>query len=238
MVERNILPATWRELGAGLFGETGPLEWRAYVTTSLNSSGIGAGGIRGGRTSGSRSPAEDLALSARVDWTPLGGLLVGASVFTGDTGQGRTTPLGETFDANVTLWDAHAEYRWRGLQARALYASTSVDDVELLNTANALVGNASVGEEQYGWYGEVGYDVLAGRGGQSLIPFVRYERWNTQDQVPAGFAVDPANDNTLTTVGLTWKPIPNVAVKADWNKAENEARTGVDQFNVGLGFLF
>jgi len=80
--------------------------------------------------------------------------------------------------------------------------------------------------------------VLAGRSSQSLIPFVRYERWNSQDEVPAGFAADPANDKTLTTVGLSWKVIPNVVVKADWNGYENEARTGVDQFNVGLGFLF
>jgi hypothetical protein len=80
--------------------------------------------------------------------------------------------------------------------------------------------------------------VLAGRSSQSLIPFVRYERWNTQDAVPAGFDADPANDRTLTTVGLSWKVIPNVVVKADWNKSENEADTGVDQVNVGLGFLF
>jgi hypothetical protein len=238
LVERNIIPTTWRELGVGVVGETGPVEYRAYVTTSLGSTGLSASGIRGGRTSGSRTPAEDLALSGRVDWTPFGGLTVGASLFTGDTGQGRTTPGGEELDANVTLWDAHAEYRWRGLQVRALYANVSVDDVAELNAANALAGTASVGEEQYGWYGEVGYDLLAGRSRHAVIPFVRYERWNTQDRVPAGFAVNPANDNTLTTVGVSWKPIPNIAVKADWNKAENEARTGVDQINVALGFLF
>jgi hypothetical protein len=238
LVERNILPTTWREIGAGAFGETGPLEWRAYLTTSLNSIGFNAGGIRGGRTSGSRSPAEDLALSGRLDWNAFRGLLVGVSAFSGGTAQGRTTPLGESFDADLTLWDVHAEYRWRGLQARALYAASSIDDVALLNAANNLAGDASVGEEQYGWYAELGWDVLAGRGGQGLIPFARYERWNTQDQVPAGFSANLANDNTLLTAGLSWKPIPNVVVKADWNKAENEARTGVDQFNVGLGFLF
>ena len=45
--------------------------------------------------------------------------------------------------------------------------------------------------EQKGWYAEVGYDVLATRSSQSLVPFVRYERWNTQDQVPAGFSTEP-----------------------------------------------
>jgi len=232
MVEQQILPTTWRELGAGVFGETGPLSWRAYVTTSLDSTGFEGETIREGRSGGSQAAAEDIALTGRVDWTPLGGLLVGASLFAGNTGQGRG------FDGGLTLWDAHAECRWRGLQARALYAQTAIDDAAAINDQNGLVGTESVGEDQYGWYGEVGYDVLAGRSSQSLIPFVRYERWSTQDQVPQGFAADPANDQTLTTVGLSWKVIPNVVVKADWNKSENEARTGVDQVNVGLGFLF
>jgi hypothetical protein len=232
MVESQILPTTWRELGAGVFGETGPLSWRAYLTTSLDSGGFAAGNIREARSSGSEAAAEDFALTGRADWKALGGLTVGASLFAGDTGQGAG------FDGGLTLWDAHAEYRWRGLQARALYARTSIDDAAAINDANGLLGEESVGEDQFGWYGEVGYDVLAGRSSQSLIPFVRHERWNTQDAVPEGFAADPANDRTLTTVGLSWKVIPNVVVKADWNQSENEARTGVDQFNVGLGFLF
>lgn len=232
MVEQQIIPTTWRELGAGVFGESGPLSWRAYLTTSLNSAGFQGENIREGRSGGSQAAAEDFALTGRVDWAPLGGLTVGASLFSGNTGQGAG------FDGGLTLWDAHAEYRWRGLQARALYASTSIDDAAAINAQNGLTGDQSVGEEQYGWYGEVGYDVLAGRSSQSLIPFVRYERWNSQDEVPAGFAADPGNDKTLTTVGLSWKVIPNVVVKADWNGYENEARTGVDQFNVGLGFLF
>ncbi len=232
MVEQQIIPSTWRELGAGVFGETGPLSWRAYLTTSLNSTGFQGENIREGRSGGSQAAAEDFALTGRIDWAPLSGLTVGASLFAGNTGQGAD------FDGGLTLWDAHAEYRWRGVQARALYASTSIDDAAAINAQNGLSGAQSVGEEQYGWYGEVGYDVLAGRSSQSLIPFVRYERWNSQDEVPAGFAADPANDKTLTTVGLSWKVIPNVVVKADWNGYENEARTGVDQFNVGLGFLF
>jgi hypothetical protein len=56
--------------------------------------------------------------------------------------------------------------------------------------------------------------------------------------VPAGFARNPAREVTVTTVGLAWKPIPQVALKADWNNISNEAGTGVDQINVALGFLF
>ena len=67
---------------------------------------------------------------------------------------------------------------------------------------------------------------------------MRYERLDTQDRVPAAFREDPALDRTLVTVGLSWKPIPQVVVKADFQDEDNRAGTGVDRFNVGLGWLF
>nr|MBA2458913.1 hypothetical protein [Gemmatimonadales bacterium] len=67
---------------------------------------------------------------------------------------------------------------------------------------------------------------------------VRYEQLNTQDEVPDGFAADPATDRRLVTLGAMWKPVPNVAFKADYQITGNEADTGVNQLNVNLGYLF
>ena len=247
LVENRIIPTTWRENGVGIFGETDKLSYRAYLVTGLDaiegtSSGAGgfqASGIRDGRSSGSNSPAEDFALTGRLDVKPLAGLLLGGSFFTGNAGQGVEDAEG-TIDATTTLFDLHAEYRWRGLQTRLLWAQTSIDDVARINVAQGLAGDDSIGERQYGGYAEVGYDVLSHREGtqHAFIPFVRYERLNTQDRVPEGFTANPANDVTLTTIGASWKPIPNIAVKIDWNKFENEARTGVDQLNLAVGYLF
>ena len=249
-VEQLLIPSTWREVGVGSFGEFGPLTYRAYVGTSLTSvggtsskaTGFSASGIRDGRASGSKAAAEDLAFTGRLDWNPARSLTVGTALFTGDTGQGQTGTIdgdAEEIGGRTTVWDVHLDWRWRALQTRALYVHTTIGDVEWINAAQELSGDDSVGERQHGWYGEVGYDVLAHRQGrQALIPFARYERWNTQDEVPDGFESDPANDATVMTVGISWKPILNVAVKADWNKIENDARTGTDQLNVALGFMF
>ena len=57
-------------------------------------------------------------------------------------------------------------------------------------------------------------------------------------EVPDGFAADPANDRRLVTVGAMWKPLPNIAVKADYLVSSNEAETGVNSLNVNLGYLF
>ena len=34
------------------------------------------------------------------------------------------------------------------------------------------------------------------------------------------------------------KPIEPIAIKIDWQQMKNAARTGVNQWNVGLGYLF
>jgi hypothetical protein len=39
-------------------------------------------------------------------------------------------------------------------------------------------------------------------------------------------------------VGLTWKPIPQVVLKADYQDVDNGAGTGVDAFQLGLGWIF
>jgi hypothetical protein len=237
-VEQAILPSTWRENGAGVFGSTGPFEWRAYAVASLQSGGFTAAGIRGGRQSGARSKAEDLAFTARADFTGVGGLLLGAALFTGGTGQDAIQD-GLAIGGRLTLVDVHAQYERRGLQLRALYVRGSLDDVALINLKNGLTGSRSVGEAQYGFYVQAAYDVLARRAGRwSLTPFVRYERLDTQDDVPAGFVADPANDRTAWTAGAGVKPLPNVVFKADYQWFRNAAQTGVGQLNLALGYLF
>jgi hypothetical protein len=62
--------------------------------------------------------------------------------------------------------------------------------------------------------------------------------FNTQDAVPAGFRTDPANDVETLTLGLAFKPIEQLILKTDFQNVDNEAGTGVDQFNVVLGYVF
>ncbi|MGZ5431867.1 MAG: hypothetical protein ACXWH7_02980, partial [Thermoanaerobaculia bacterium] len=58
--ENAIIPTTWREMGAGLFGEHGPISWRAYAVNSIRGDRFSAGGIRGGRQKGANAQIEDI----------------------------------------------------------------------------------------------------------------------------------------------------------------------------------
>jgi hypothetical protein len=240
-VERYILPTTWRELGAGVYGDSGVIAYRAYVTSSLDAAGFTAnGGIRGGRQEGSEAVAEDWAISGRLDYVGTQGLLVGVSAFSGDTGQDNLTPSGETIDARATVFDVHADWQWRGLWLRGLYARTSISQAELINEFNGYTGDQSVGSRQGGWYVQGAYDVLsfAPTSKMSLLPYVRYEQYDTQEQVPAGYARNPANDVNELTIGVAFKPIDRLVFKLDWQQRRNAAQTGVDAWNVALGYVF
>jgi hypothetical protein len=239
--ERQIIPSTWRENGVGFFGDAGELSYRAYLINGLDAAGFGAGGIRGGRQNGSEASAQNFGAVGRVDYTGVLGLKLGASAFLGNSGQGATLPSDPsvTIGARTIIWEAHAEYKAWGLDLRGLLAVATIDDAAQVNEINGLTGDASVGERMLGWYAQGGYDVLRGTGSaHQLIPYLRYEQLNTQDEVPAGFLANPTNDRRFVTLGAMWKPLTQVSLKADYQITSNEAETGVNQLNVNLGYLF
>ncbi len=215
--------------------------WKSvgFAVASLSSLGFAANGIREGRQQGSDSLAEDLALTGRLDFTGVPGLIFGASFFTGNTGQGAAVG-GRRIGGRLNLFDLHLQYERRGLQVRGLYAKSTLDDAALIDEQNGLSGRDSVGERQGGWFLEAAYDVMTLRpaGQWSVIPFVRYERLNPQDRVPAGFEKDPSLDQAIWTAGLGVKPLTNVVLKADYQWLSNGARTGTNQLNLAIGYLF
>ncbi|HEY7214144.1 MAG TPA: hypothetical protein VIC28_05900 [Thermoanaerobaculia bacterium] len=238
-LEQRILPTTWEEGGFGLFGAAGPFTYRTYIVNGLDAEGFTDDGLRGGRQGGSEAKAEDLAWVGRLDYTGLPGLLAGGSVYTGKSGQGLETASGRQLGVRTTIAEGHLEWRWRGLEFRTLGVRAELDDVAELNEVLGLAGDESIGEKLKGFYLQLGYDLLAGRAaGKALIPFARWESFNTQDAVPAGFSVNPDTDFEILTLGVSYKPIEQLVLKVDYQNVDNEAGTGADRFNVLLGYVF
>ena len=240
VTENAIIPTTWREMGAGVFGEHGPVSWRAYAVNSIRGDRFTAGGVRGGRQKGANAQIEDIALTGRLDYEPFEGTFVGGSFFSGNTGQGSVVS-GETVEGNLTIFDLHGEAKFRGATIRALWAQATLDDVAQLNAIQSLTGNRSIGEELAGWYVEAGYDVstlLPRFGEASLMPYLRYEQLDTQKSVPSGFTRNPASEQTIFTLGLQYRPIPQTVIKADYQNSDNDAGAGLDQWNIGIGYIF
>jgi hypothetical protein len=246
-VERQIIPSTWREIGVGLFGQLTPeLSYTAYGVGGMSAANYGAAGIRSGRQNGAQAKAEDIAFVGRLDYTPeaVPGLSVGASAYLGNAGQNqvfenKVTKVKTKADVFTQLYEAHAQWKYRGLEVRALGSWGHVGDADILSAAK---GTETIGSDNYGWYAEAGYDVLPlmfNNTTQALLPFFRYEHFDTIASAPTGFADDLSKDKEIYQVGLHYKPIPNVVIKADYRNISNKKGTPEpDDFNLGFGFIF
>ena len=212
-VEKNIIPATWWEIGAMLGGEIAPgFSYDLAVTSGLEAptSGKNAYLPRKGRQKGSKATAEDFAYTGRLKYTAVPGLeLATTLMYQEDIAQGMGAD-----DASAMLWETHAVYQTGGFSLRALYAMWDIDGDE----AKAL-GR----DEQDGWYIEPSYKLTP-----RLGFFARYSEWDNN----AG-----DSDNTEIEewdLGLNFWLVDNVVFKADWADQKN----GEDSFNLGVGWSF
>ena len=241
VTETRIIPSTWRENGGGIYGSVDRVTFRAYVVNGFDGARFSSNGVRGGRQKGGKAKASNMAFTGRIDVTPTPGVFVGASLYTGGSGQGDIVVDGREIDVRTTIVDLHGQVQTRGVDVRGLYARTSIDDAAELNQALGLRDASGIAERMQGGYVQVGYNLLSqtvSAGGVALTPYLRYERVDTQDRMPAGFERSLSTDNTFVTLGVELKPIPNVVVKIDHAWVSNDADSGVNQFNVNMGYAF
>ncbi len=235
-IETRILPSTWWEAGASLYGELAPgWKYQTGLTSSLaaaNFENFATKGIREGRRNVSEAPAENIALHGRLDYSGMPGLTVGASVITGKTGQ--DDDLLDGADARLTLWDMHARYNVDKLDLRALYAQGHLSDAQQVNDAFGY----ETANRFYGWYMEAAYHVWK-NGDHDLAPFIRYEKWDTQADIPNNVVRSEESENNIWTVGANYWPHPQVVLKVDYQKYDKpDGDKGDKRFNLGLGYMF
>ena len=237
--EQRILPSTWRENGAGVLGTVGLVTYRAYVTNGMNGAGFTSAGLRGGRQRGIQARAANLAYSGRIDVTPVPGVFGGIGYYRGGSGQDQLVSDGTRLDVGTEVVEVHGQAQMRGFDVRALFANASIDQAGETSRALRLPVATPVAGAMQGGYVQAGYNILSQVSTTvGLMPYVRYERVDTQHRVPAGFTRDLSRDGVFSTLGVELKPIPNIAVKADYQWIRNEAGTGRNQVNVNLGYAF
>lgn len=260
-VDHDIIPTTWSELGAGLFGKLHEkVSYQVYAVSPLDAARFGGDeGIRESRQHGGEAKAPGLAGVARVDVRPINGLDWGLS---GYAGKAVTDGFSAGGPVRVNLAETDVQYKIAGAEFRGQFANVTVGHAEGLTRRSLEAaaegeeegeeeeeGGGVVGKRMQGWYGEAGYNVLhLTETEQALVVFYRHEDLNPFAEV-AGLGSKALEDEivdegrrTIETAGLTYRPIPNVAVKGDlqWVNLGKEGRTqkGFDQLNLGLGWNF
>ncbi|MEH6542896.1 MAG: porin [Porticoccaceae bacterium] len=217
LVEKNIIPATWWESGVMLKGELAPgLSYNFALHSGLNSPDTGSKAfqIRDGRQKSAKATAEDFAYTARLKYTGIGGLELGATVqYQEDISQGTVS------DASAMLTEVHGIYQQNDFGVRALWAEWDVD-----GDAAKLAGR----DKQDGWYVEPSYKVT-----EKLGVFTRYSEFNNN-------AGDSSSiDSEVWDYGMNYWLTQNVVLKLDYTDFVNESSgTDKDALNLGVGWSF
>jgi len=238
-VDTVIIPTTWFENGAGVHGEIGRgLRYRAFVMAPLNALEFSADeGIRNGRQKGSESNIRHVAVSGRAEYVGVPNLTVGVSAWSG-----KSTFLAPRLDGDVRVGEADVRYRRDRLELRGELAHVSIGDAARLNDSiQRLTGiSPNIARALRGFYGEGSYRVWASGPARDLVGFLRYENFDTQFRMPAGFVPLKEFDRSAWIVGATYYPDPDVAVKIDyvWQRNQSTVIKAPKGFNIGLGWWF
>lgn len=222
-VEKNILPATWREGGVTLNGRINPgLSYDLALHSGLETVRVNTAGdninyaVRKGRNAVREAAANDPAITARIKWTGMAGLEIAATL----QQQTDLTQSADNTAGGATLMETHVVWQKGPMSARALYATWRLDGA----------GPAAVGaDKQTGWYVEPAYKI-----NPKLGLFARYNQWDNQ-------AGDSSIDSeyTQTSVGVSYWPHPDVVVKADYQMQDVPAgKKELQGINLGVGYQF
>ena len=249
-VETRIIPATWREGAIALAARTeAGFNFEFGVTTTVDISKFDDSGkpLASVHQELQLARARDLGWYGAVNYRGIPGVTVGGAVFTSNTTHADaafkadpTQPSFAGLHARLVLWDLHARYQrgpldLQGVYARGTFSQSGDIDQRILDFNNATgESRPFVPAAFFGWYGQAAYRIWMS-GDASITPFVRYERFNTQSSMPAGFAADPLNDERVVTAGLSYRPHPQVVFKTDYQKYRHGEK---DRFNLGAGWQF
>lgn len=238
-VETVIIPTTWRELGLGFTGDLGRgFRYRAYLTSSLDAARFDAeSGISNGRTAGFDSSFRNPAKVARLEYAGIRRMTLGASAYSGHAG--FNTP---GVNPGVTIAEFDGRYSFRRLDMRGLFANTWVTRARELNgrLEQKFGVNPNVASQMRGYYFEPGLHVLPRRTRNDMILFARYEKYNTQHRMPAGYVPLPQFNRSSWVTGVTYKPNADVALKFDYvfNRNASSVVRAINGVNLGIGWWF
>ncbi len=260
MIDSHISPTTWREIGAGFMGYVLPasIKYQAYLMNGFKSyTGspvLNGKGLRSGRQKGAESFISSPNFAGKVEYFGLRGLNLGASVYTGNTQSTLYNGISKNDEAamakadssvvGITMIGLDARYSVGGLQLKGQYYFTDLSNTDQYNrfTAKADGTPNDLGSSQTGYYVEAAYNIFRHLPNfkSELVPFVRFEKWNTQNTMSERFTANPTYSKQAIISGLEWEMARGALLKADMEfvKSDVAGSKYAKRFNAGVGIMF
>lgn len=252
-VDKYILPSTWREVGAGFQGlfKKSSLKYQLYVLNGFNAYTGGARlsgsqGIRGARQGGDESSLRTPSLTGKLSYYGINRLLIEASGYVGKTESSLYNGLDRNNEQAIAKADSsvvgismlglNVTYTLKNLQFRGQGVYTAISNTDQYNAlSGANVANGIIGS-----YAELSYTAdLKKDKYLKLIPFVRYEYYDTHFSVDDNITRNKAYAREEILVGVGLKPAPGVIFKMDYQAVRTKFDNKFNSIlNVGFGYWF
>ena len=238
-VDTFILPTTWFDSGAGIFGDLGNgFVYKAYVMSPLDATLFGAGeGLRGGRQKGFQSVTQNAAYTGRLEYHGMPGLSLGGSFWAGNTG--FNVP---GINPRVRVLEFDGRYSVSRFDLRGQFADVDISQTAQLNTflQRSAGVNPNIAGNLRGFYWETGYHLLPRHLPHDVVAFFRYENFDTQRKMARGYLPLKQFDRQAWVLGATYYPEPDIALKFDYSVLRNESSIvrPHNSFNLGIGWWF
>ena len=253
-LDKYIVPTTWREIGAGFTGvfPSASLSYQLYVMNGFNGYDgdpnlSGSNGFRKGRQKGAESFINTPNLTFKVNYFGIKGLQLGFSGYGGksqstlykgiEKGDEAAIAIADSSVVGMNMLGLDARYTLGGLSLRGQFNYGVVSNSLQYNEFTG----SDLGSTISGWYGEVAYNVFHSLESTQteLIPFIRFEQYNTHASVEQGTTLDPAFDRTDISIGLGWRLTRGAMLKIDYQVFKNGASDdSKQQFNAGVAVWF
>lgn len=252
-VDSKVVPTTWREIGAGFAGrlDNASLKYQVYVMNGFNGyDGAGkfrgSDGLRKGRQKGAKSFMSSPNFAAKVDYYGILGLKLGLSTYLGksqstlynglDKNNAALESRADSSVVGISMLGLDARYNVGGFEAKGQFTVASINNTD---EYNSFTGK-DLGSQLIGWYLEAGYNLLhSSNTEQRLVPFARYEKYNTHSKTEGSLSKNLSFDRSDFTFGFGWWMTSGAVLKADYQVLNNEASSSSKgQFNMGVGIWF
>ena len=246
VIDVNIIPSTWRDIGAGLTGliPSASIKYQVYFVNGLlgyaNNSGLynAEKTFRFGRQKASKSKLSGLPdLSAKVEFFGNKNLKMGLSYYLGDSNSDAYQNISRTDEAAVASADSTVIIS----NMLAFHAMYELDKLELktqivyLNNANTGAYNqmtgSNLGGNIFGYYAEIGRKF--GEKEKSKL-FVRIANHNSN---LSNDSADRFNKYYLTG-GYNYQIANGVVAKTEIQSLDVFSDNTTLQWNTGLGIWF
>lgn len=245
--ETALLPVVWHETGVGLFGRWRDFEYVVQIVNGLDSTGFSSRNFIAPGHQGrfEQVNAEAFAYLGRLDYQPLLGVTVGATVYYGNTVPNRPKPDLEDVDAPLTLVEGHLVVERGPWTLRALYIHGNLDNADQITDANRTLSNNlgvkgnPVGSTADALGIEAGFDVLSLiETGHRLDIFARYDDYDTMKDTDGDVFDNPRWERTAWTVGANYRPLTQLVFKGQFTTRDLESGETDRIAAGGLGFEF